>query len=483
MKTTEKYSIAFRVMSRNLFIITGALFLNIGIAMIYSEMLLPFISSSIIAFGLGLIFHFLSRHQDINVIIRRKEAYVTVTLSWLVICLIGSLPYILSGAIPSVNDAIFESVSGFTTTGSSILRDIESLPKSILFWRSMSHWIGGIGIIVLVIIVMPTLQIGGYHLFTMESSFQDKIQPKIQSVGIRLLLIYVLLTAFETAFLMLGGMDLYMSVCHSFGTVSTGGFSPRNTSIAEYTPYLQYVIMVFMVLSGTNFVVHYYLFKKNFNKIFGNEELKFYLMWLIVIGTVVTLALHFDMNKPFEVSFREAFFQVISVITCTGYATADFMEWPQYVWILIFFTMFLGGSTGSTSGGIKMARHLILLKNVARIFKKLLNPNAVIPVRLNGRAIDEDTNNAALTFISNYFMVFALGTLALVFIGNDALTASSAVASCMAAIGPGLGEIGPAGNFAHLSDLTKIILSFLMIVGRLEIYTILIIFTPSFWRS
>ena len=347
----------------------------------------------------------------------------------------------------------------------------------------MSHWIGGIGIIVLVIIVMPTLQIGGYHLFTMESSLQDKIQPKIQSVGIRLLLIYILLTVFETILLLFGGMDLFMSVCHSFGTVSTGGFSPRNTSIAEYAPYLQYVVMVFMVLAGANFIIHYYLLKKNFVKIIENEELKFYLSWLIGIGTVVTLALYYNMQKPLEEAFREGFFQVISVITCTGYATADFMQWPEYAWILIFFTFFLGGSTGSTSGGIKMARHLLLFKNVLRSFQRLLYPHAVLPVRLNNKVLDEETNNSALTFISNYFLVFSIGSLVLVLIGNDAMTAGSAVASCMAAIGPGLGDVGPAGNFAHLSDLTKIILSFLMIVGRLEIYTILILLTPGFWRS
>jgi trk system potassium uptake protein len=483
VKKGRKYTIALRVMSRNLFIMSGALFINIGIAIIYAENLFPFIISTIVALTVGVVFYLFSRHQDINVTIRRKEAYATVTLSWLVICLIGSLPYIISGAIPSITDAVFESVSGFTTTGSSILQDIESLPMSILFWRSMSHWIGGIGIIVLVIIVMPTLQIGGYHLFTTESSLQDKIQPKIRSVGIRLLMIYILLTAVETIFLLLGGMDLFMSVCHSFGTVSTGGFSPRNTSIAEYAPFLQYVIMVFMLLSGINFVIHYYLVKKNFSKIIENEEMIFYLAWVIFIGAIITLALHFNMQKPVEVAFREGFFQVISVITCTGYASADFMLWPEFAWILIFFAFFLGGSTGSTSGGIKMVRHLLLYKNVIRSFQRLLYPHAVLPVRLNNKVLDEDTNNSALTFISNYFLVFALGSLILILFGNDAATACSSVATSMANIGPGLGEIGPAGNFAHLSDTTKIILSFLMIVGRLEIYTILILFTPGFWRS
>ncbi len=238
----------------------------------------------------------------------------------------------------------------------------------------MTHWIGGIGIIVLVIIVMPTLQIGGYHLFTLESSLQEKIQPKIKAVGNRLLLIYIGLTFIEIVLLKLGGMNLFESVCHAFGTISTGGFSPKNTSIADYSAYIQYVIMVFMLLSGTNFVIHYYLIKRDFHKIKVNEEFKFYFFVVLLIGLVITSILFFKMNKPFEESFREGFFQVISIITCTGFASADYLLWPEYAWIIILFAMFLGGSTGSTAGGIKMARHLIVFKNIDRIFRQSVYP-------------------------------------------------------------------------------------------------------------
>lgn len=475
--------IVLKITSRNLFIMTGALLVNVGISIIYSESLMPFIVSASIAFIVGLILHRYSGGRQEDERMMRKDAYLTVASSWIVLSIIGSLPYVFSGAIPSVTDAVFESVSGFTTTGSSILKDIESLPKSILFWRSMTHWIGGIGIIVLVIVVMPTLQIGGYHLFTMESSLQDKIQPKIHSVGIRLLFIYLILTFGEILFLLAGGMNLYESVCHAFGTIATGGFSPRNDSIAGYSPYIQYVIMVFMVLAGTNFIIHYYLLKKNFRKIAENEEVRLYLTLVLVIGTISALAIYFNLDRPAEEAFREGFFQVISVVTCTGFATADYMQWPTFAWMLIFFTMFLGGSTGSTAGGIKMIRHLLLFKNVLKMLRRLVNPNAVLPVRLNHRVLDDGTNNSALAFISNYFLIFGIGSMVLILIGNDAMTACSSVATSMAGIGPGLGPVGPVGNFSHLSDLTKIILSFLMLVGRLEIYTILILFTPGFWTQ
>lgn len=477
------FKIIFKIISRNLFILSGALLICAFLSIFYSERYLPFLFSSIIACVVGIVLYILTENKSNNIAITRKDAYLTVTLSWLFISLIGCLPYIFSGAIPSFTNAFFESISGFTTTGSSILTDIESLPKSILFWRSMTHWIGGIGIIVLVIIVMPTLQIGGYHLFTMESSLKEKIQPKIKAVGNRLLLIYVSLTLIEIVLLKLGGMNLFESICHAFGTVSTGGFSVKNTSIEGYSAYIQYVIMVFMLLSGTNFVIHYYLIKREFHKIKENEEFKIYFFIVLFIGLIITSILFLKMNKPIEESFREGFFQVISIITCTGYASADYLLWPEYAWIIILLAMFLGGSTGSTAGGIKIARHLIVFKNFSRIFRQLIYPNAIIPVRINKNALSEETNTSILTFISIYFAVFIAGSLVLVMIGIDVKTASSSVATCMANIGPGIGTVGPVSNFAHLPDTGKIILSFLMLVGRLEIYTVLILFSRHFWKS
>jgi trk system potassium uptake protein TrkH len=330
---------------------------------------------------------------------------------------------------------------------------------------------------------MPTLQIGGYNLFTLESSLQEKIKPKIKSVGYRLMLIYVLLTFAEVMFLILGNMNLYESVCHAFGTVATGGFSPKNTSIAGYSPYIQYVIMVFMLLAGINFVIHYYVLKREYKKVQENEELKFYLIVVAIIGLVITAILYFKMGKPLELSFRESFFQVISIVTCTGFASADYLQWPAIAWVIIFFAMFLGGSTGSTAGGIKMARHMVLIKNLHRNIRQIVSPRAIFSLRLNGNYINDATNSSILTFIFIYFLVFVLGSLMLLFLGVDAQTASSSVATCMAGIGPGIGSVGPAGNFAHLPQAGKIILTFLMLIGRLEIYTVLMIFTPHFWRK
>ncbi len=477
------FKIVFKVISRNLFIIAAALLVCVGIAVLYAEDTMPFILSSLISLTLGVLFYMVTRKQDENITIHRKDAYLTVTLSWLFISLTGCLPYIFSGAIPSFVNAFFESVSGFTTTGSSILVDVEILPKSILFWRSLTHWIGGIGIIVLVIIVMPSLQIGGYNLFTLESSLQEKIQPKIKAVGMRLLIIYFILTVAEVIFLLAGNMNLFDSVCHSFGTVATGGFSTKNASIAGYSPYIQYVVTIFMLLAGTNFIIHYYLLKRDFKKVKENEELKFYFLLVFAIVAIVTASLYFSMQKPLEESFREAFFQVVSIVTCTGFATADYLQWPAFAWVIIFFAMFLGGSTGSTAGGIKMARHLVLLKNINRIFRHLLSPNAIFPIRLNKNVISTDTNRSILTFIIVYLLIFLIGSLSLVLIGIDGKTAGGSVATCMAGIGPGLGTVGPVSNFAHLPDMGKIILSFLMVVGRLEIYTVIVLFSGNFWRN
>lgn len=472
---------AFKVLSRSLLIIAISFLVCMGVALLFSEPITPFFISFIISLFTSGLFILLSGKPNDQISFKRKDAFLIVTLSWLTMSLMGCLPYIISGAIPSFVDAFFESISGFSTTGSSILVDIEVLPMSIIFWRSLTHWIGGIGIIVLVIVIMPSLQMGSYHLFTLESSLQEKIQPKIISVGKRVLLIYVMLTIAEVILLMIGKMNLFESVCHAFGTVATGGFSPKNTSIIGYSPYIQYIITIFMFLAGTNFVVHYYLFKRDFKKVKDNEEFWFYLIVVFIISSIVTASLYFSMHKPFEESFREAFFQVISIITCTGFASADYLQWPIFAWSIIFFCMFLGGSTGSTAGGIKMARHLVLWKNIQRNFRHSVSRNAVIPLKFNKHTISDETNSSILTFISVYFLIFLLGTTALVLLGLDGKTSSSAVATCMAGIGPGIGTVGPVSNFAHLPDTAKLILSFLMLVGRLEIYTVILLFSRSFW--
>lgn len=482
MRKTLNWTFVLRVISKNLLIISIALLLNTLIAFIYQEDPLPFIYSCMVAVFIILVISLVTGKKDFQKdTMYRREAYLVVTFSWISISLIGMLPFLFSGSIPDITNALFESVSGFTTTGSSILTDIEALPKSILFWRSLTHWIGGIGIIVLVVIIMPSLRMGGYQMFTLESSLQDKIKPTIKSVGRRLVFIYLLLTFSEVALLYFGGMNLFESVCHAFGTISTGGFSPKNTSITDYAPYFQYVIMLFMFLSGTNFIIHYYLLKRKPEKIKENEEFKFYTLVVAFFGFLITFILFFKMDISFEQAFRDAFFQVISVITCTGFATADYLKWPEYAWIIIFFIMFLGGSTGSTSGGIKMARYLVLLKSLNRTFKALINPNAVLRIRLNRNIITDDSVKSIMTFMAVYLLFFFIAGILLVAQDLDIPTSFSAVATCMAGIGPGLGKVGPASNFASLPALAKNILSFVMITGRLEIYTIVMLFSKDFW--
>jgi|LSQX01.3.fsa_nt_gb trk system potassium uptake protein TrkH len=483
MSKVVNFHIVFKVLSRNLFILSGALLACSFLAHYFAESVVPMAVPAVLSLAIGMVLFFITRKLDPELTLHREDAYLTVTLSWLVISLIGSLPYLISGAIPSFVNAFFESVSGFTTTGASILTDIESLPRTVIFWRSLTHWIGGIGIIVLVILVMPSLKIGGYHLFILESSLQDKIKPRASAVGRRLLMIYVGLTLAEVILLRLGGINLYESVCHAFGTLATGGFSPKNDSIAGYSPYIQYVVMAFMVLAGTNFVIHDSLIKGNFKKIRHNEEFRAYLGVVLVIGLIISTILFLVTSRSFEESFREGYFQVVSIITCTGFATADYLQWPQYAWMILFLSMFLGGSTGSTAGGIKIARHVVLYKNISRTFKQLKFPHGIFQIHLNHNAVSDEKNTSILGFVFLYLMVFAAGTLALVVAGLDVPSASGSAATCMAGIGPGIGTVGPVSNFAHLTASAKFILTFLMIAGRLEIYTVMILFSKSFWRK
>lgn len=474
--------IVFHILSRILLITGISLLSCVPVAYIYGEAVSPFLFSSAPPLIFSIAIRMLLAKKELAPP-DRKSAYLLVTVAWLTMSLAGTLPYLLSGSIPHFTDAWFESVSGFSTTGSSILTDIEALPKSVLFWRSLTHWVGGLGIIVMVIILMPSLSIGGYHLFTLESSLQEKMHPRIKSVGVRLLYIYLILTLLEIIFLLAGGMDLFESICHAFGTVATGGFSPKNSSISDYSPYIQYVIMIFMLLAGINFLMHYYLVKREFKRIAQNEELKFYLFVIIVSGLIISGLLFSQAGRSPETAFRESFFQVISIVTCTGFASSDYLLWPMGAQVLIFALLFSGGCTGSTAGGIKMARHLIALKNINRYIRSLIAPNAVIPLRFNHQTVNSSDNNGILTFILWYLILFIIGTLFLILFGADVATASSSVATAMGGIGPGFGTVGPVANFAHMPEASKIALSALMILGRLEIYTVVMLFTPWFWKK
>jgi trk system potassium uptake protein len=470
-----------RILSRILLIETFAYLFCIPVSLIYKEPLSPFIFSALVTLALSGLFFLAGRKADANKFSSR-DGYLAVVISWIVFSFLGTLPYILSDTIPSVIDAFFESTSGFTTTGSSVITDVEVLPYSILFWRSLTHWFGGIGIIALVIVILPSLRVTGYQLFSLESSMKEKIHPKTKAIGFRVLFIYLGLTLAEIILLNFGDMTLFDSICHSFGTVATGGFSTKNDSLMSYSSYSQYIVLIFMFLAGISQVIYYFLVKLNFKKIRQNEELWFYIGVAIVAGSIATITLDVNSTRTFEESFREGFFQIISVMTCTGFTSADYILWPLSSVLLIFIMMFSGGSTGSTSGGIKMARHLIVIKNIKNLFIKLNHPKSVSFVRLNGKVITENTNITILSFVVLYLFLFLVGTIIVVLTGVDPVTSASSVATCMAAIGPGLGNVGPTGNFAHLPELSKIILSLLMIIGRLEIITVFTIFTKTFWK-
>ncbi len=470
-----------RILSTILIIETISFLFCLPVAHIYNEPAAPFILSALITFFISSVFFTISRNADKSKF-GNRDGYLAVTIAWILFSVLGTLPYLISGTIPAFIDAFFESTSGFSTTGSSILTDVEVLPYSILFWRSLTHWIGGIGIIVLVIIVLPSLRVTGYQLFSLESSLKEKIHPKTKAIGFRILFIYLGLTLAQIILLNIGDMNLFDSICHSFGTIATGGFSTKNISLMYYSSYSQYIVMLFMFLAGTSQVIYYYIVKFNFKKVTQNEELWFYLAVVLMAGSFATILLHVKTDAALEESIRHGFFQVISIITCTGFASFDYLLWPITGTILIFLLMFAGGSTGSTSGGIKMARHLIVLKNIKNVFVKLNHPKSISFIKLNGKSIGENTNISILSFVILYLFLFVIGTIIIVACGVDPVTSSSAVATCMAGIGPGLGTVGPMSNFAHLPELSKVVLSMLMILGRLEIITVFTIFTRTFWK-
>jgi trk system potassium uptake protein TrkH len=470
-----------RILSTILFIETISFLLCIPVALIYSESLLPFYLSAAVTGFLSVSFYPLSRNANYNKFSSR-DGYLVVTLSWLLFLSLGALPYIFSGTIPSVVDAFFESSSGFTTTGSTIIEDVESLPYSILFWRSLTHWMGGLGIIVLVIVILPSLRITGYQLFSLESSMKDKIHPKTKAIGFRIMFIYLGLTLAQLVLLWLGDMNLFDSICHTFGTIATGGFSTKNDSLISYSPYSQYIVMIFMFFAGTSQVVYYYLFKLNFKKIRQNEELWFYLATVIFVGVIISSVLLLENNKNLESALREGFFNVISILTTTGFSSADYLLWPVPAIIIIFLLLFAGASTGSTTGSIKMARHLIAIKNIRSVFIKLSHPNALTNIRFNGKLISEKTNISIVSFIVLYLFIFLIGTVLIVITGTDVITAASSVAASLGNVGPALGTLGPMSNYAHLPGASKLILSILMIIGRVEIITVFVLFTRSFWK-
>ncbi len=418
--------------------------------------------------------------------LRKKDGYLVVTLGWLSMALFGAIPYLLSGTIPVYADAFFETMSGFTTTGASILTDIEALPHGILMWRSMTQWIGGMGIIVLAVAILPLLGIGGMQLYVAEAPgvSPDKLKPTIRATAIRLWLIYLILTVSEFLLLLIGGMNVFDAINHSLTTMATGGFSTKNASIAHFSsPFIHYVITIFMFLAGMNFTLTYFGLHGKIKKIFENEEFRYYLALVIIVATLVSIFIYNCTDQTYELSFRQSLFSVISIVSTTGYVTADYTTWSPLLTMIFFMLMFVGASAGSTAGGVKIVRHVILVKNSLLEFKRLIHRSAVLPMRFNDKPVTKDITFNIMAFMIIYIMVFALGSITMSYLGADFTTAIGAVATSMGNIGPGLGNVGPSSNFSEISIPGKWFLSFLMLLGRLELFTVLILFTPYFWRK
>lgn len=492
------YKIIFHFLGLLLLFNGGFILIATIISLIYKDgVTLELLLSGFTILILGSIIMFYTRNHSKEM--NKREGYIVVAFGWIVMSLSGSLPYMITETIPSFTDAFFETMSGYTTTGASILNDIEIVPKGVLFWRSLTHWIGGMGIIVLAIAILPLLGIGGMQLFAAEvpGPGGDKLHPRITDTAKRLWLIYFGYTAAETILLQVAGMSFFDAINHALSTLSTGGFSTKNDSVAHWNgnPIIQYIIMTFMFLAGTNFVLSYFAFKGRVQKIIKDDEFKLYFKFIIVFTIIAALVIYFKadishskVDHPMvlgelESSFRHALFQVLAIVTTTGFVTADYTMWTPFLTVFFFGLMFLGGSAGSTSGGIKVMRHMILIKNGFLEFKRALHPNAILPVRYNQKSVSGGIVFNILGFFISYMLLFIFGALVFSMFQIDFTSAIGLSASTLGNVGPALGDFGPVNNYSALPPLGKWWASFLMLLGRLELFTVLILLTPFFWRN
>jgi len=465
------------------------LFLSAGISFFHDENdSLPLTGAAGITLFVGILF-LLSVGKDKIQIIGKRDSFLTVALSWLTFCIFGALPYYFAGDVNSVSDAFFESTSGLTTTGASIFTQIDHLSKGVLFWRCISQWLGGMGVIVFSLALLPLIGEGASQLFDAETTgiTHDRFRPRVAAVAKRLWGIYIGLTGILAFLLYLGPMDLFDAVCHALSTISTGGYSTKQSSIAYWnSPYVDSVIIIFMIIGGINFSLLYFLFKGKIKKVLKNEELKWYL-GIIVMATIVVSGFLIKDNlsnegSPFS-AIRESLFQVVSILSTTGFATGDYVAWGPFYWLIFLLLMTVCGCAGSTSGGMKTVRIVVLVKNIRNELSKLIHPNAVIPIRLNGTALSYELIQRTTAFVSLYIFLVFLSTLIFTLTGMGFEESLGAAFTAISNTGPGLGANGPAGSFADLSHFSKFYMSFLMIIGRLEIFTVLILFTPDFRKN
>ena len=452
------------------------------VSLIYKESISAFLYSIGITLFAGLV---MFKIKPLSQSIYARDGFVIVGLGWVMVSFFGCLPFYISGTIPVLINSFFESVSGFTTTGASILIEIESLPKGILFWRSFTHWVGGMGVLMLALAILPSVGARTLHIMRAESPGPNpgKLVPRISQTAKILYSIYFSITVIEIILLFIAGLPLYDSFIHAFGTAGTGGFSNRNLSVGAYgNIYVEIIITVFMLIFGANFALYFQILKGNSKSILKNEEFRFYLGVVFFSIAIVTINLT-GLFDSIGQSLRYSSFQVASILTTTGYTTADFNQWPILSKMLLLLLMFVGGCAGSTGGAMKNIRILMLFKIIKTEIMKLVHPKAVHPVKIDGKAVDGGTVNGVKVFFITYIFIFVASILIISLDGKDIATTISSVAATIGNIGPGLGEVGATGNYFHMSVLSKLVLSFCMIVGRLEVFPILLLFVPAFWKK
>lgn len=469
-----------------LLLVEAAMFgLCAGVSLCYNEPdYIYFIYTLLLNVSIGSLMLFFGRKDNRQV--NRRDGYIIVSLTWVFFTTFGMLPFYISGHIPSIADAFFETMSGFTTTGATILNEIEALPNGMLFWRSFTQWIGGLGIVIFTIAFLPIFNRSNQQLFLSESTGVscNKFQPRINVMARYLWIIYIVLTLVETILLMFGGMNILDAVCHAFSTTATGGFSTKQDSVSFFnSAYIEYVIAIFMIISGINFSLYYFAAKGHWKQLWKDEEMHWFLKSIGILTLIITIALFIQNDYDLELAFRKSLFQVATAHTSCGFATDDYNHWPQFTWLLLVFAMISGGSTGSTSGGVKSMRLLIMFKNIRNQFRQILHPHAVLPVRVNKEAVSSHTTNIVFTFFVTYLISVFIGWLVLMMLGVGFIESLGTVVSAIGNVGPGLGAFGPAFSWAALPDAAKWILSALMLLGRLEIFGILLLFSRRFWKD
>ena len=480
--------IILKIIGFLLFIEAGLLLLCSLFSIYYSEKdLVPFLIAAAVSTSGGITLSLCGRKANRKQL-NRRDGYIIVAISWIVFTLFGMLPYYISGYIPNITDAFFETISGFTTTGASILNDIERLPHGLLFWRSMTQWIGGLGIIFFTLAVLPIFGSGGVQLFAAEATGpkHDKVRPRIEETARWIWSIYLGLTILGAILFRLGDMSWFDSICHALTTTATGGYSTKQNSIAAYnSTYIEYVTTILMFLSGINFTLLFLsLFKRRINKLFKDTEFRWYATIALVFTGLITIGLIVSQQyESWEEAFRKSLFQVVSIQTTTGFASADYMQWTPFLWFLITLLMYTGACAGSTSGAIKCIRIAMLFNVAWGEFKRILHPNAVIPVRISEHVIAPQIKITLLAFLALYVVLTLLGWAMLILFGCNFMEAYGIVVSSLGNVGPALGSYGPAYSWSNLPDVAKWISSFLMLAGRLELFSVLLLFTPAFWRK